>query len=314
MKISLVVPFLNEEDGILDVLDGVEAQTVRPDEIVLVDAGSTDTTVAIIQRWATQRPNMRITVLSKPGALPGAGRNHGVRHTQHEWVAFLDAGIRPSPQWLEKLIDEVKRGRPGAWGTCRCVAHGTSGTLTVAYSLGQGSLAHYVLPASLFHKKVFQRIGFFREDLRAGEDTLWRNAYFKTYGQPSCVIDAEVSYTRFPPSIRSAYWKWALYARHMNLAGVGQRQAIAYLGYFTMLLVGLLVCPLVSGVLLIVYVLLRGVWDPQRRSAQKPWWGRDRRLFFLGPIFVFGLDAAKAIGFLQGFFPFRKTADIIPHL
>lgn len=302
MKVSLVVPFLNEEDGILDVLDGVEAQTLRPDEIVLVDAGSTDGTSKVIQRWTAERPHLRLKVLHRPGALPGAGRNYGVRQAQYDWVAFLDAGIRPSPQWLEKLADEAGRGHPGAWGSCVCLGSGVSGILTAAYSLGQGSVVQYVLPASLFNKSVFTRIGFFREDLRAGEDTLWRNAYFRAYGQPDCILEAQVSYTRFPSSIRAAFQKWSLYALHMSLAGVGQRQAIVYIVCSVAMLATLVTLPLLSLGIMLTYLIFRGVWDPQRRSVQRPWWGQDWRLFFVGPFFVLGLDVAKAIGFLRGSF------------
>lgn len=314
MKVSVVVPFLNEEDGIRDVLEGLAAQSYLPDEVVLVDAGSTDASVMIIQDWAARHSIFNVSILSHPGALPGAGRNLGVGHARNEWVAFLDAGIRPTTHWLKKLVSEVGRDRLGAWGCCRCLASGTAGTLTAAYSLGQGSLASYVIPASLFNKSVFNKIGFFREDIRAGEDILWRIAYFRSFGKPNCVIEAEVVYTRFPKSIFSAYKKWALYSHHMRLAGLGHGQTVLYFSFFISLIGGLFVSPLGSGGLFVAYLFLRGVWDPYRRSEKKIWWGENRVLFFLGPLFVLGLDTAKAIGFLQGFFPFRKTPAIIPNL
>lgn len=312
-SVTLVVPFLNEAKAIEDVLNGVLGQETCPQELLFIDAGSTDETVAIIQRWQVRHPEFDLRVLSSPGALPGAARNLGVQHAKYEWIAFLDAGIRPSSKWLKSLMAEAMKGVPGVWGCCLYEGQGNVGVLTGAYSLGQMSTVEYFLASSLFHKDVFQKIGFFREDLRAAEDLLWRAAYFTHYRKPTPVPDAMVFYRRFPESVWAVYKKWMVYADHTAFAGANIKQQIAY----GVLFGGLIVTIVwqwwtVVGVLAIVYGLGRGMLDPIRRSRASPWWGDAWWLAVLGPFFVLGLDVAKGVGFLKGNLRRSKISPTAP--
>ena len=51
MKVSLIVTALNEEDSIGGLLDSVTGQIKIPDEVIIVDAGSTDNTVQLIEEF-----------------------------------------------------------------------------------------------------------------------------------------------------------------------------------------------------------------------------------------------------------------------
>src|SRR4051794_20583419 len=90
------------------MLSALERQTRPPDEIVIVDGGSTDGTLDLIQRWSNERPAVR--VLSAPNTNISAGRNVAIEAASHEWIACTDAGCRPIPTWLEA----IDRARPTA--------------------------------------------------------------------------------------------------------------------------------------------------------------------------------------------------------
>lgn len=84
--ISAVIPTYNAAHLVVDAIDSALAQTVRPDEIIVVDDGSSDNTASVLERYGDR---IRYVVQENAGA--SAARNHGVRLAQSEYVAFLDA-------------------------------------------------------------------------------------------------------------------------------------------------------------------------------------------------------------------------------
>jgi biofilm PGA synthesis N-glycosyltransferase PgaC len=72
MRCIVIVPFLNEERYLGTLLDSIEAQTRRPDRLLLVDDGSTDASITIAEEFATQHPYA--SVLRRPPRPPAADR------------------------------------------------------------------------------------------------------------------------------------------------------------------------------------------------------------------------------------------------
>src|SRR5262249_9072731 len=110
VKVSLVIPVKNEADSIERLISSAAAQTRRPDEVLIVDGGSSDGTTEIVDRWA-QRHSLSdwIRVVRVDEATPGKGRNVGVSQAKHDWIAFTDAGIRIEHFWLDRMVDVVQR-------------------------------------------------------------------------------------------------------------------------------------------------------------------------------------------------------------
>src|ERR1035437_9648809 len=101
MSISVVIPAYNASRFIAATLESVLSQSLPADEILVVDDGSTDNTVAIAA-WFP--PPVR--VLSIPNSKAGAARNFGVSQAQTEWVAFLDADDLWEENKLERQMEE----------------------------------------------------------------------------------------------------------------------------------------------------------------------------------------------------------------
>ena len=89
--ISLIATVLNEGDNIRGVLDSVMRQTRLPDEIVFVDGGSSDDTVAIIRGYADQLP---LRLLVEEGCNISEGRNCAIRAASGDIIA-VDGRRRP---------------------------------------------------------------------------------------------------------------------------------------------------------------------------------------------------------------------------
>ncbi len=107
MTISIILPTYNSSRFIERTLASVAEQTVLPDEVLVVDDGSTDSTIAQVEEWrARQRFEVRIlpnTVQHDPvaGRGPAAGRQSGLAAARGEFVALLDHDDEMLPRHLE---------------------------------------------------------------------------------------------------------------------------------------------------------------------------------------------------------------------
>ncbi|MGH2461908.1 MAG: glycosyltransferase [Chloroflexota bacterium] len=114
MKVSVVVTVRNEERTIGGLLETLRAQTRRPDEIVIVDGGSTDRTVELIRRW--ERDDWPIRLLECPGVNIAAGRNRAIEAATGDVIACTDAGVRLVPGWLERIVRPCEAGAAVSMG------------------------------------------------------------------------------------------------------------------------------------------------------------------------------------------------------
>ena len=101
VNISLILTVKNEADALPRLLDSIAAQTRAPDEIVIVDGGSTDATLEILRDAATRLP---ITIIVEPGANISRGRNLAIRAARGEIICSTDAGVRLDACWVKELV------------------------------------------------------------------------------------------------------------------------------------------------------------------------------------------------------------------
>jgi len=110
-RVSVIATVLNEADAIIELLHSLAAQTRPPDEIVIVDGGSSDGTLKALQRFA-QEADLSVQVLSAPGANISRGRNLAIAAATGEVIASVDAGVRLEPDWLAELVGPFEAGLP----------------------------------------------------------------------------------------------------------------------------------------------------------------------------------------------------------
>jgi glycosyltransferase involved in cell wall biosynthesis len=103
-RFSVIVPTLNEERHVGSLLSDVAAQTKKPDEVLVVDAGSEDGTGSVARRF----PFVKLLEGEPPVAR---GRNLGGRSATGDVLIFLDADVRLSEGFFEGFLRELERRR-----------------------------------------------------------------------------------------------------------------------------------------------------------------------------------------------------------
>jgi len=300
LAISLVVPILNEAASLPQLLSGITKQTLPPKEVIFVDAGSTDGSAEIIRLWGSGWATGGCTVLTVPNGLPGGGRNAGIAAAKSEWIAFIDGGITPEPDWLEQLASAANaRNVELIFGYCRFEAENPFERAICALTYGYRA-EHPVLPASLFHRNVLQTVGPFRDDLRAAEDILWKRRLTQIFGESPTCQKARVHYRHFPKDLPTAFKKWRLNELNAVRARVRTSQHVLYALGLPVIWLAPFVTELLGVLLLLAYIAARGIFDPIRRSRNLFWWSGEPRAFFLAIGIALAIDIAKWIGIAQG--------------
>jgi len=101
-RISVIMPCYNAARYVEEAVACVMNQTYPDVELIIVDDGSTDGSVEILERLAA-RYSPKITLLYQHRMGPYPARNNGLRHASGGWVAFLDADDYWAPEALAKL-------------------------------------------------------------------------------------------------------------------------------------------------------------------------------------------------------------------
>jgi len=165
--LTVVIPTLDEAMRLPKLLDLLEAQTLRPEVIVVADAGSTDGTREI----ATAR-GARVV----EGGKPAVGRNAGAAVASTELIFFLDADDEPDAGLVERAVSEfVERGLASAGGQVAPVERDPVNIVACEIVNLYLQLMQYIAPHApgfciLVRRDVHEAIGGFDETVVLAED------------------------------------------------------------------------------------------------------------------------------------------------
>jgi len=103
--ITVIIPLYNKEYFIKRCLESVLHQSIIPNEVIVIDDGSSDDSLRIVKdNFGT---NNLIRIVEKPNEGVAATRNFGMNLAETEYVAFLDADDQLAPKYIEALLDAI---------------------------------------------------------------------------------------------------------------------------------------------------------------------------------------------------------------
>lgn len=128
--VSVIVAVLDRKDLIRRCLDSVKAQTYRPINLYVVDNGSTDGTVAAVEKWisANGEPALNALLLIEPKRGVSAARNKGLSVSDDSHVFFMDSDDAMRPGLLEAAMNEFRSDPDTDIVYWRCLRHTLSGS------------------------------------------------------------------------------------------------------------------------------------------------------------------------------------------
>lgn len=106
-KLTVIIPCYNTEKWLGETVESVVGQTYSNLEILLIDDGSKDGTLAVAKRYTEQ--DDRIRVIEKENGGVSSTRNLGIEEASGEWITFLDGDDYLVPDAYEKMMSAVKR-------------------------------------------------------------------------------------------------------------------------------------------------------------------------------------------------------------
>lgn len=272
LVISLIATVLNEGQSIHRLMRSLVAQTRPPDEIVIVDGGSRDDTVAIMQSYADKLP---LRIFIEPGCNISVGRNRAIQAARGEIIAVTDAGVVVEADWLEKIVEPLL-----ADSSVEVVGGFFRAEATTPVELAMGAtvlpLADEINPDTFlptsrsvaFRKSQWQAVVGYPEWLDYCEDLIF-DLRLKVISRKAFPFVPEAIVDFRPRGTLKAFFKqYYLYARGDGKADLWRRRhAIRYLTYLAafplVLLMGLLIHPLLWG--LYIPGMIYYLYQPYRR-------------------------------------------------
>lgn len=174
---SCVITVFNEELSMFPLLNALVGQSVAPSEIIIVDAGSSDGTQEIIERFSKKFKKANIKLFIKKGNR-AVGRNFGINKSKGEIILVTDAGCIPDKNWVKNLLGNFKGSIDVVSGFYYSGAKTPFRQSAAAYTcvMEENVNPQEFLPSSrsiAFRKSAWKRVGRYPEYLDTCEDLVF---------------------------------------------------------------------------------------------------------------------------------------------
>ncbi|AIY90184.1 glycosyltransferase family 2 protein [Geoglobus acetivorans] len=229
-KISLITTLKNEAESIRTFLDSILNQTKIPDEIIIVDGGSTDGTVKVLKEYALyfEEKNIRYKIIIKKGANIAQGRNLAIKNSSGDIIACTDAGCILDKRWLEEITKPLERNPivdvVSGWYEPLITSKFESIVAELTYPKLKKVSKNIdkFLPSSrsiAFKRKCWEKVGGYPEWLYTAEDTLFdlrlKEAGCKFIFNPNAIV-----YWKVRENVKKLFKQYYQYAKGDGFAGI----------------------------------------------------------------------------------------------
>jgi glycosyltransferase involved in cell wall biosynthesis len=227
-QITIVVPVHNRKELVKQTLQSIEAQTLRPLAVVLIDNNSTDGTIDTLQQWRNQvsAPDFIVEILSetKPGAA--AARNRGLSVVTTPYTMFFDSDDLMAPGHVQRAVEALSNTDTPTIVGWDIKITTTTGSTFIKPFYATDAMWHCIMHGSMAtqryaaHTTLFRRAGAWNAEIMGWNDielgarllTL-HPQLLKLHGEPTVEVRQQrESITGIDFSSTAAKWERALQA------------------------------------------------------------------------------------------------------
>jgi glycosyltransferase involved in cell wall biosynthesis len=178
--VSVVMPVYNTEAFLSDAIDSILAQTFTDWELICVDDGSSDCSLAVLRRY--ERADPRIRAISRPNTGVTRARNDGTALGRGRYIAVMDSDDVALPERLCRQVDYME-SHPDCVGLGAAVRIVGPDLMPIKEELPPldhetidrqalaGNGAAIRQPVAIFRTDAVRQVGAYRDELLAQEDT-----------------------------------------------------------------------------------------------------------------------------------------------
>ena len=221
--VSVIVPARDEEKSIDATLEAIRRQDYRNLQIVVVDGGSTDGTIAVIERHMAADP--RIELLPNPRGTIPAALNIALAAARGPWLVRMDAHSTVDAGYVSAAVERLREGRWGGVGGRKDGMGSTPAGQAIAAALGSrfgvgGSIYHHGvttqvvdhIPFGAYPTDLVRRLGGWDESLVANEDFEFDHRLRRSGAELLFDPRLKISW-RSRQSVRELYQQYRRYGR-----------------------------------------------------------------------------------------------------
>lgn len=312
-KITLITTVLNDEKGLGDLFEGLSRQSLQPDEIVVVDGGSKDTTWQLLHDYQHQFPQLKI--VQAPGTNISEGRNIAISHATNPLIAVTDAGCRPASDWLLEITRPLLEHADvdAVSGQVKPETHSLlehyCGLLSLPDHSTEEQSQLFYGRSSAFRRTVWEQVGGYPEWLYTAEDSLFALAA-KHHGFKAVHNAKAIVLWRPRSTLKKIAKMFYLYGKGNGRIVWGDIKGTFYwlrnhALFWLSVLAGLWFPPLWLATLVLGAHLYRHIAYPSLltiRKLDKDW----RREIFV-PLITYIRNLSTNLGYLSGFMEYKKN-------
>jgi glycosyltransferase involved in cell wall biosynthesis len=311
--VTVVIPYFNEVINLPLTLKLISSQTLMPKEVIFINSTSTDQSSQLVDDWIKKNQCLfetKFKNICEQTRNPSSSKNLGIKHTQTEWIAFMDCGLIFEKDWLELQWKFIKsKDVDIVFGSAFFSGENIFDKCAIAQTYGYKSFNPGMIPSSLLRKKIFIETGYFLPR-RSAYDFAWRMKVSKLKIKNGINLNVIIKYNgiNFAPSLWKIFTKNIIYYAP-SIKIPNYTTSYYFLIIFLIFSTLLIFQPQLLFLLIPLYILLRGILVPYRKSKNILLFKENPLALFILPLVGFSLDAGRLVGIFLGIYRYHLKGN-----
>ena len=243
-EISIIIPTFDDVDLLRVVLEALNTQILKPNEIVVIDSSSNNKIKSLIHDELADS-NLNIVYRNAEGLGPNEAKNLGATKAAFGLIGFLDTKTIPADNWLKVYSDMLfQQGGGVIFGKTRYLA--STNFQKLLRDSTYGNTGHETAPGSLLQKNIFFEAGQILTIARSGIDIEWRDRLKAKGFSWSSPEDTYLTYNDLPNNLILTLKKFFFYQMYGAMVNIQNTVKEVYLGL--LLILSAIIIPQWNGI------------------------------------------------------------------